>query len=80
MAVKTITIDMEAYERLHALKTQGMSFSEVIKEVTATYRKTASALLEDSAQYRFSDDSLDMMDRVVAEREADYPRIPGEGA
>jgi len=33
MAIKTIRIDLEAYERLEAIRSKGESFSEVIKRV-----------------------------------------------
>lgn len=45
MAVKTITIDMEAYELLARQKRDGQSFSEVIKRHFGQ-KKTASQLLQ----------------------------------
>jgi predicted CopG family antitoxin len=68
MAVKTITIDLEAYEKLAAMKQAGESFSQVIKKLTARSNRTAAALLADSADFRYSSDTLDAIDAIVRER------------
>ncbi len=44
MAVKTITIDLEAYELLRRRKRGGASFSRVIKEHFGTPRKARDLL------------------------------------
>ncbi len=41
MVTKTIRIDLEAYERLKAIKKEGESFSQVIKRVVKS-RSTCS--------------------------------------
>jgi len=69
MAVKTITIDMEAYELLAAQKRGNESFSRVIKRRLWPAR-TAAALLERLPQLALTDDALDEIDRLVAARRA----------
>jgi predicted CopG family antitoxin len=81
MAVKTITIDMEAYERLAMEKKRGESFSQVIKRILASRVMTAEKLLANARGLRIAEDTLDRMAEVVRDREADLvavPRIEGE--
>lgn len=67
MAVKTITIDMEAYDTLSRHKRAGQSFSQVIKAHFGP-QPTAGRLLERIGTIRLSDDALEAMDAVVAGR------------
>jgi len=71
MAVKTITIDLEAYEALSRHKTGGQSFSQVIKE-HFTRRRTGRDLAEVVASLRVSPATLQVLEEQVAERHQ-YP-------
>ncbi len=74
MAVKTITIDMEAYDALSHLKAKGQSFSQVIK--THLARKTGRTLLEALDTLEVSEQALDAVDREIRDRDNHRPRIP----
>jgi predicted CopG family antitoxin len=79
MAVKTITIDMAAYDLLSAEKRADESFSKVIKRRLAPAR-SARALLAALPRCAVSDETLDHMESVVATRNvspADSPIIDG---
>ena len=76
MAVKTITIDMEAYEKLALEKKAGESFSQVIKRILGARRMTADRLLANARSVRFSEDALDRMAEIVRDREADLVVSP----
>jgi len=67
MAVKTITIDMEAYGLLSSQKAEGQSFSQVIK---AHFRPqpTAGRFLALLRKSRLSPETLDAMERQVQAR------------
>ena len=67
MAVKTITIDMEAYDLLAAQKQGNESFSRVIKRRLRP-ENTASALLQRLDDVLLDDDTLDRIDEIVAAR------------
>lgn len=71
MAVKTITIDMEAYELLAAARRSNESFSTVIKNVLVPASHTASSLLHHLNTTETSTDYLDAMEKVIAAREGD---------
>ena len=67
MAVKTITIDLEAYRLLAADKRESESFSKVIKRRLRPVR-TARALLADLDRLVLAEDTLDHVDEVVRAR------------
>ena len=67
MAVKTITIDMEAYETLSAAKNANESFSRVIKRRFRP-EHTASALRIALPSCLVSEETLDRIEEVVRSR------------
>lgn len=67
MAVKTITIDMDAYDLLTAEKRGDESFSKVIKRRLRPVR-TARALLADMPNLLLSEDALERVDDEVRRR------------
>ncbi len=73
MAVKTITIDLEAYALLARRKQEGQSFSQVIKEHFGRQPTVAGfrALLR---TVRVHDRALDAMERQVRARHASPAR------
>lgn len=76
MAVKTITIDMEAYNLLSRLKKPNESFSQVIKKTLADRSKTAQRLYEDLDRLVLAKDTIDQIEGLVAEREKSYTNSP----
>jgi len=75
MAVKTITIDMDAYELLARHKQPGQSFSKVIKEHFGR-RKTAAALLRALPSLTLKEETLKHIEAQVKERHRHPARIP----
>jgi predicted CopG family antitoxin len=75
MAVKTITIDLEAYEALARRKRKGESFSRVIKEYFGR-RRTGRDLAVLVRTLRFSDETLAATDKLTRNRRRDRARAP----
>lgn len=73
MAVKTITIDLEAYDTLKRHKKEGQSFSQVIKEQFGG-RKTAGALLAAAREIHLDERTLDAVDELIERRREDPAR------
>ena len=73
MAVKTITIDMEAYELLSRHKQGGLSFSEVIKKHFGP-QPAADRFRELLKSARLSEATLDSVDRQVETRQKERAR------
>ena len=73
MAVKTITIDMDAYTLLSRHKGEGQSFSDVIKAHFGP-QPTAGRLLAHVRTIRVSAPALDAMERQVRARKQEPAR------
>jgi predicted CopG family antitoxin len=73
MAVKTITIDMEAYEILSRHKGAGQSFSQVIKERFGR-RMTGKELLGIARHAGLSEKTLDAIEARVRARRGEKAR------
>jgi len=73
MAVKTITIDLEAYEILARHKGRGQSFSDVIKERLGR-QFTGRDLRALVARIQVSSETLDAIDARVRARRGDRAR------
>lgn len=74
MAVKTITIDMEAYETLARLKREGQSFSQVIKEHLGPRRgRDLERALEEVS---LSEETLDAVEQEIERRRESPARVP----
>jgi predicted CopG family antitoxin len=77
VAVKTITIDMDAYRILDAEKREKESFSRVIKRILGN-RCTADNLLRHLDDVALSDDALDRVEEMVRLRKettVEYRRL-----
>lgn len=75
MAVKTITIDLEAYETLARRKRPGQSFSQVIKQHFAG-GSTGQDLLEAVRRLSISASTLDAVEAQIRARRRSRARIP----
>lgn len=75
MAVKTITIDLEAYEALARHKRKGDSFSRVIKEHFGR-RRTGRDLAALVGTLRLAEDTLAAAEKLARKRRRDRARTP----
>ena len=75
MAVKTMTIDLEAYEALARRKRKGESFSRVIKEHFGR-RRTGRDLADLLRTLRLSDETLAATEKLTRNRGRDRARAP----
>jgi predicted CopG family antitoxin len=75
MAVKTITIDLEAYEALSRQKKKGDSFSHIIKEHFGR-RRTGRGLQAILGNLRVAKDTIDHLERIVRARGKGLARAP----
>ena len=75
MAVKTITIDLEAYELLYQQKQKGESFSKVIKRKLKP-EKTATNLLSNLDSFNLLPDTIEKVEEVIKKRKKSVVNSP----
>lgn len=75
MAVKTITIDLEAYDALARHKGEGESFSQVIKSHFGR-RRTGRDLKEVLAHLKLSGKTIERIDGIVKGRRRSLAKAP----
>jgi len=75
MAVKTITIDLEAYGALSRHKKPGQSFSQVIKAHFGP-QPTAGRFLKMIKTVKLNPETLDAVDELIRERKRWPARAP----
>jgi predicted CopG family antitoxin len=76
VAVKTITIDLEAYDLLAARKQKGESFSRVLKRLLSEGDSTAAGLLRDLPRIALEEETLEQIDDIIRERGNDWTDDP----
>lgn len=69
MATKTLTITEDAYERLHAMKEENESFSEVIRRLTTKVK------LSDFAGLLTNEEAMRVKERIAKAREESVKRM-----
>lgn len=75
MAVKTITIDVEAYQLLSRNKREGQSFSQVIKEHFSGAKKGRD-LKAALRGISVSENTLDAIEEQVTRRQSNIAKAP----
>ena len=75
MAVKTITIDMEAYNLLASHKREGQSFSQVIKAHFGGPMTAGRFRERLRTMPRLSKETLDAIEEIIKERKDHPPRL-----
>jgi predicted CopG family antitoxin len=75
MAVKTITIDLDAYETLARRKRPGQSFSDVIKQHFSS-GSTGRDLLEAVKRFPLNEDALTAVEAQIRARRRSRARVP----